>query len=461
MTAITHVATGVPVAADNATVTPAIPGGLTIGDLMLGFATIRNTSAVVGTPAGWTPLLADGHVLLVGRYYQPGDTDPAFTFTGGSAGDTTQAVVDVYRTAALHLRNGPVAISNASAANVAIPAAYTPGRDGCVSIALAWKQSAWTSVAALTGMTESLDAPTTTGSDSSIAIDYRIDTTAAALPAGPFVVTGGAAAISRGYTLSLDQLPAITAVEQDVYPPRVLVSVTNLIVGDAVEVYRVVSGVRTLVRAGSDESVVDPSFLRIDAEIPFGVPVSYVAVVEGMEISTNAFTYTLPGGKVAVSDAVTGLSAEVVIMSWPDKEYEPRTSLFKPGNRNVVVSGPLGMFTSQIELFIQTTSSLENLMDLLAAATENTVQIRQPGGYDGIDCYVAILGATPRRFSQDGSDERRRVVLSVAEVEGWAPELEATGYTYADLENAYTGLTYADLAGDYTTYLTLAQAELA
>ncbi len=460
MTAATYVGAGAPAAADNATVTPALPAGLAEDDLMVAVATIRNSSGVVATPAVWVPLLADGHVLVVGRHYVTGDAAPAFTFTGGSAGDTTQGVVFALRTATMYLRNGPLASSNASAANVAIPAAYTPGRDGCVNLAIAWKQAAWTSVAALTGMTEALDAPSTTGSDSSIAVDYRIDTTAAAMPAGPFVVTGGAAAISKGYTLSLDQQAFITAVEQDVYPPRVLVSVTNLIIGDAVELYRVVSGVRTLVRAGTAESVTDPAFLRIDAEIPFGVPVHYVAVVEGAEYSTDPVTYTLPGGKVALTDAITGLAAEVTILAWPTKDYRPNATVFRVGGRNVAVTGQTPGHASTIDLYVETTSSLENLRDLLANATEGTIQMRQPGGYDGVDGYLAVLGAPERRFSQDGSDERRVVSLEVVEVESWAEALEAAGYTYADLEALYTGLTYADLAGDYATYLVLAQADL-
>lgn len=459
MTAITYVGNGGVVAANNASVQPGLPGGLVAGDLMVAAGFIRNTAATVATPAGWIPLLADGNVLVVCRYYAAGDVAPTFTFAGGVAGDTTEGTVCAWRTAALNLRNGPLAISNASAADVAIPAAYTPARDGCVSLAIGWKQSAWTSVAALTGMTEAVDAPTATGSGMSIALDYRIDTTAAALPAGPFVVTGGAAAISKGYTLSLDQLPALTAVEQAAYPPRVLLSLTNLIIGDAVEIYRVVSGARTLVRAASSLAVTDPAFLRIDAELPFGVPVSYVAVVEGMEIATTPVTYTLTGGKVAISDAVAGTSAEVIILSWPEKAYDRRASVYQPGGRNVLVSGDFTGYSGKIELFVSSTSSLENLRAVLDTATEGTVQIRQPGGYAGVDSYAGVLAAPERRFSQDGSDERRVVTLDAVEVEGWAPALEAAGFTYADLEAAYTGLTYANLAGDYATYLALAQAE--
>jgi hypothetical protein len=70
----------------------------------------------------------------------------------------------------------------------------------------------------------------------------------------------------------------VTVDEQDVYPPRVLVTVTGLTIGDFVTVYRVVAGERTAVRQGAAEAV-DVAFLVLDAELPFGTPVRYVAVV--------------------------------------------------------------------------------------------------------------------------------------------------------------------------------------
>lgn len=254
---------------------------------------------------------------------------------------------------------------------------------------------------------------------------------------------------------------AITATEQDVYPPRVLVSVTGLTLGDAIELFRVVGGERTEVRAGTSSSVTDTSFLTVDAELPFGVPVSYVAVVNSStEYSTSATTYTLNGGKPVLTDAISGLAAEVVIRAWDEKRYNRQSSVFRVGGRNVVVSGDSGMFEGSIELYTETTSSRDNVMELLVDATEGVVQLRQPGGYDGVDSHLAVTGVSERRFSQDGTDERRLITIDAVEVEGWAPALEARGFTYADLENLYTGLTYADLAAAHATYLDLAQADL-
>lgn len=252
----------------------------------------------------------------------------------------------------------------------------------------------------------------------------------------------------------------ITVDQQDVWPPRVLVSVTALTPGDSVEVYRQVSTDRTLVRAGSNESVSDTAFLVIDAELPFGVPVSYVAVVNGVEQATSATTYELPGGKVAMSDAITGLAAEVEILEWPEKSYERQSSLFKVGNRNIVVSGDVGQFEGEITIATRELTAFRKLEELIRGATEGIVQIRQSGGYDEVDCYVAIMSFKVRRPFDDMTDPKRLTILTVAESDGWPEGIQARGYTYNDLEEVYTGLTYDDLANDYATYLDLARAEL-
>lgn len=253
---------------------------------------------------------------------------------------------------------------------------------------------------------------------------------------------------------------AITALVQNVWPPRVLLTVDSLTIGNAVDIYRTVAGADTPVRGGYGTAT-DTAWITVDAELPFGVPVSYKAIINGTTtVTTSATTYTLPGGKVALSDAITGAAAEVVIGRWPEKAYDRRADLFRVGGRNVVVSGDLGQFTGDIELYVETTSSHDQVMRLFQSATEGVVQMRQPGGYDGVDSYIAILGARVRRFSQDGSDQRRLIVINTAETEPWALVLEARRFTYQDLKNAYAGLTYANLKADYATYLLLAQADL-
>jgi hypothetical protein len=460
MTAVTFVGANAGVSGNNTPLAPTIHASAAAGDLMLLFASIRNTAGVVVAPAGWTPVISATHVALLAKTHSGAESAPTVTFTGGAAGDDTLAQVAVFRTAMAFITGVSHVEVNTATQNIDLLAAATPNRDGSLVLALGWKQDDWTSVATLAGTTEIGETISIAGNDAAQVWDYRIDTTSAAAPTGPFVVTGGLAAISKGITVSLAQRVFITVTPQDLYPPRVLVSATNLVIGDNVEIYRVVAGARTLVRAGSDPSVTDPSFLRVDAELPFGVPVSYVVSINGLETSTPPVTYTLPGGKVALSDAVGGQAAEVVVLAWPEKTYGRDSSTFRAGGRNIARLGDLVGASSTMELHVETTSAVEGVLALLHGATEGIVQVRQTGGYDRVDGYLAVLSAVERRFSQDGSDQRRTIALDVLEVEAWAPALEAAGYTLQDLADTYTGQTLADIAGDFATLLDIAQAEL-
>lgn len=464
MATITYIGAGTTATAVNASVTPTFHASTTTGDLVLIHASIRNSGAgTVDLPAGWASLVDFGNQRIMGRIGQPGDTPPTITFTGGVAGADTIAQCATWRGVSaevLSALTASITQLNASAANIAYPGLTVP-KDRHVVIAAAWKQddaTAYSTPATMSSAGTVLNL--IAGNDASQAWFYVIQTAAANIAGGTITVTGGAAAISRAVLLALKPAATVTVTEQDVWPPRVLISVTDLTLGDSVAVYRSVGGVRTAVRAGADAAVIDVAFLVIDAELPFGIPVSYVVSVNGVEYATAAVTYTLPGGKVALTDAITGSSAEVVIRAWPERSYARQASTFVAGGRNIAVLGPMAGFTGTVEVYVDTTSSVESVFDLIDAATQGIIQIRQPGGYDRIDCYVAVLAVRERRSSQDGTDERRFIALDLLEVESWAPTLEAAGFTYADLDAAYTGLTYAALAGDYTTYLQLAQADL-
>jgi hypothetical protein len=457
--AATIVSAGTAAHGDNASVVPGLPVGIQDGDTLLLLTAIRNTAAFAGaisSPGGWTVLISAGNVVLAGRVWRTGDTAPTCGFAGGSAGDTTSAQLFAVRGITLVV-NLLASLTNGSAQDIAYPA-LTPTRTGCLVMRIGWKADDWTSVAATAGMTEIDEPSTTIGNDQGLVWNYAIQTAIAATTSGSFTVTGGAAAVSKGFAIAIGAAPILAVATQSVYPPRALLSVTELAVGDSVQLYRSVSGVRTAVRAGSSSSVTDPSFLRVDAELPFGVPVTHIAVVNGLEYAATAVTYTLTGGKVALSDAVGGRSAEVVIFAWPERTYDRAASRFRVGGRNVVVSGDLVGSQDDVSLYLETTSSVDNVMALLRAATQGVIQVRQPGGYDGVDTYWSVLSVAIRRWSQDGSDQRRILVMEVVEVESWAPTLQAAAYTYADLEAAYTGLTYADLEADYAAYLLLAQA---
>jgi len=257
----------------------------------------------------------------------------------------------------------------------------------------------------------------------------------------------------------------ITAVAQGSFPPRVLVSVTGLVAAGTttITVYREVAGERIVLR-GADAVATggDDSFVRTDAEQPFGVPVTYVAsLVDGVgavtEVASDPLTTTIT--KVALSDAVNGNAAQVVVTAWPEKTRTRQASTFNVAGRVIVVSGPRPGASSTIEVLTETDSARENLAGLLGNATSSVLQVRQPGGYGGVDGYLAVLADTETRWSQDGSDPRRLWSLSVIEVEAWPSTLEARGSTLADLNDAYD-TTLQAIADAYPSLLAIALADL-
>lgn len=212
-TAITYVGAGTVAVGDNALLGPVLPAGWAAGDLLVVFASIRNSgTGTVNVPSGWTALVTSGNTCVLGRIAQSGDTLPLIAFSGGAAGDTTIAQCFAWRGTDPDIANvvqASAAQLNGSAQNIAYPA-LTISQAGCAVVAFGWKQDDWTSVAQLTGMAEISDSPTLTGNDAGQVVDYVIQQSAANVGSGSFVVTGGASAISRGIVLALKPYRGVT-----------------------------------------------------------------------------------------------------------------------------------------------------------------------------------------------------------------------------------------------------------
>lgn len=211
--------------ANNATVTPGLPAGMTpdVGQLMILQAAIRSSgTGTPNTPAGWTQLVANsGNMRVYGRYYVTGDTAPNVSFSGGVGGDDTSARIVAFSGLSMRFGGSFTATGkqspgnsqqlNGSAQDIKYPPYYI-FRDKCVVLVFGWKQDDWTSVATLAGFTELWEDFTTPGNDQGIVADYQIQGGKANIPAGSFVVTGGVAAISRGSTIALRPLQTATVV---------------------------------------------------------------------------------------------------------------------------------------------------------------------------------------------------------------------------------------------------------
>jgi hypothetical protein len=189
---------------NNASVAPGAPAGRVAGDLLIIIAAIRSTSATVTEPTGYETLHNAGNFKIFGRIATATGTDlPTIAFSGGAAGDDTSARIVCFSGKYADIGSilmKAISLTNASAADVAYPG-VNPKWANCLVIVAAWKQDDWTSIAALSGMSEAVDSATTTGNDQAIGLDYVVQTTRTLVSGGNFTVTGGAAAISKSVTL--------------------------------------------------------------------------------------------------------------------------------------------------------------------------------------------------------------------------------------------------------------------
>jgi hypothetical protein len=226
------VAAGTVAHGNNASVAPSLPAGAQAGDLLLVWAAIRNSgTGTVDTPAGYTLLLQSGNVALLAKLHTGTESAPTVTFTGGVANADTSAQMAAFRGVGVTVHASASQL-NGSAQNIAYPA-LDISRPNCLVLYLGWKQDDWTSVATIAGATEIGEPSTTSGADQGIVWDYVQQTTAAAIAAGSFTVTGGAAAISRGAVIALaTDVQTMTAIRGTNGVSKALA------VGDQVNVFR-------------------------------------------------------------------------------------------------------------------------------------------------------------------------------------------------------------------------------
>jgi hypothetical protein len=178
----------------SATLTPGIPAGLSDGDMMLCFASLRENAGTtdITMPAGWTPLFAtqrhpsgENSIRAFYRRFVTGDTAPTVTFAGGGTGDTTLAVIVGFSGGLA--AGDPLDVlgtfsTNASAVNVGPITGVTPTVDDALVIVFAHKAEATATGAAdystLTGdgltWAEATDRGSLAGSDSSQVAGYAI-----------------------------------------------------------------------------------------------------------------------------------------------------------------------------------------------------------------------------------------------------------------------------------------------
>lgn len=207
---VTYGAVGTVAHGNNASVSPSLPASLAQGNLMVMVAAIRNSGlGHPDTPAGWTRLAvfnAADNVRVMVKIAGASESAPTVTFTGGVAGaDTTAQIIRLAGKwhSASNILVGSAARLNTSAQDIIVPGLPKPLCDNAIVIGVGWKQDDWTSVTPRSGFVEIAEEDTTTGDDQGLVWDYVIQTTAAAIAATPFPVTGGSSAISRSAIFAL------------------------------------------------------------------------------------------------------------------------------------------------------------------------------------------------------------------------------------------------------------------
>lgn len=195
--------------ANNATVAPPLPAGLSAGNMMIAFVTHRNTAATCNTPTGWAAVAGGAsHVAAFYKAYAPGDTAPSCTFSGGAAGDSCSAIVEAYSNASAPIQGAFQ--TNASAQDVAYPGAAVTYANP-VWLLHEWKQSTGTGASLPNGFGDPKGGFNTAGANAESQVIWR--TTAESdqrtVIANSNSWQGGTAAISKARLLVLQARGAL------------------------------------------------------------------------------------------------------------------------------------------------------------------------------------------------------------------------------------------------------------
>lgn len=201
--------------AGTSTLNPPIHASTQEFDLILLLASIRNSgTGTVNTPAGYSPLIVGSNFQIFAKYASTSESAPTVSFSNGVANATVLAQTATFRGVGnlVHFSSGIQL--NASAQNIAFPAASTQN-DYMTFIAAGWKQDDWTTAdisdfAFGIWYLELGDITTTNGDDASMVWDYSFVERNVDLPAQSFTITGGAAAISKGFIIALAPIQVLT-----------------------------------------------------------------------------------------------------------------------------------------------------------------------------------------------------------------------------------------------------------
>ncbi|MFI5561502.1 hypothetical protein ACIA2T_19665 [Amycolatopsis japonica] len=189
---ITWIGSSGPFTGVNTSLVVAYNGGTQVGDLVLCIATIRNTSASVVVPAGWTVFASVSNVKVFGKIYD-GSPPPTINFTGGVAGADVTAQTTTFRNADIDSLGGNTSFGS-SAQNITV-SGMTPSEVPAQYVVFGWKQDDWSSVSTSPVFAAELgNVVSTAGDDAGHLWFTRAVTTKTLQPTTTFTLTGGTTA---------------------------------------------------------------------------------------------------------------------------------------------------------------------------------------------------------------------------------------------------------------------------
>lgn len=471
---ITYGATGAQ-AVHTDTITPALVGA--VGDLaILQVVSGHPSDNMPSTPSGWTLVGTSSggggtfgagagprRLTWFARVLAGGESAPTTAIPTGSTGSVIAGrVVSLSRSAGTGWRwaatFGEDTVSDTSLSAVCATAiTWTAGDLAVLGYAVASSADSYTAEAVTaTGVTfgtvtERADAAITTGDGETAALATCAVSAGSGTQAPTVTATLAAASTGVAGVLRVREASsAIAASAQTVDPPRTLVSVTGMLADDIVmaTIYRQVGTDLTAVRAASSVDVTGTdALLRVDAEQPFGVAVSYAADltdVNGSVWAVSGGTITSTVASDIVSDAIRGVGAHVSIESWADKKRSRDATVLNCNGRLVVVGKRRSAAQATITVSTDTAAEGDALQDILDSATEGTVLIRAQTSISGVDGYLALLTDDERRV---WTIPYREWDLETVETEAWPDVLEAAGYTLQDIADNYA--TLADITSAF------------
>jgi hypothetical protein len=208
------VATGTAASSDGfvtRTISPGLPAGATTaGNLLVMLASCRDTNAIttgmyITGATGWKKIIDGVNFAIFAKVHSGSETTPTLNILPFTSivGDTMIAQIASFSGKWGDPKSQLIAVShqlNASAQDIAYPEIQV-NLGNFLAFWTGWKADDWTSVAS--PATEIGEPDSTSGNDAGIVWSFASSATPVGLGAGSFVVTGGAAAISRGCVFAL------------------------------------------------------------------------------------------------------------------------------------------------------------------------------------------------------------------------------------------------------------------